>query len=332
MIHVCVVDDDALLLAGMQRVMRRAAPDVRLTLCTSGAEALTILQTQHVDVLISDLRMPGMDGHTLMAAVQRQFPLVARVIMTGDLDPQQAFALQLVAHRIVAKPIDGSTISSIVQELGAAEETTAAARTVPWVEAAATRLAEQRARNITAEVARNNPWLAMLLLQAANGGFVPGAKPTHVDAAVRCLGSAHLSIIAERLRTLGAAAPATCGAITGDRTPSLGVLLTVARENAETRAPFFVARLGASDLSVADFVAIAESAVLLRAAAPATITGAWADRDVVLRTASDAARMGVPLAVVQAVRDSVNEPLCERLSVGAIVQSAFDQCLHGSLR
>ncbi len=340
--RVCLVDDDALVLAGMRRTLRVVAPSITLTLAESGAEALRVLDTQPIDVLVSDLSMPGMNGQTLMATVQSRFPDVARVICTGALDPQESFTLQLVTHRAIVKPVDVSALHGLLQELCHSNGERAhesAHRTpcdLPWAAAAAERLHEQDARSITADVARENPALAMLLLQSANAGFVPCGQPLDVHSAVRALGPVHLSIMHEALWSRSPGDESVSDVMRPPR-HRVGALLALTRDIAERLAPLGVEALhdepqATNALTIPDFIAIAESAALLRAAVPAALSCALPDRQVVLHAARAAACIGVPPAVIQAVRDSVDCSCCERLSPGAAVRWALTLLHDGELQ
>lgn len=81
---VLCVDDEVNILAALKRVLRGAgylvltAPD--------GAQALARLEEVPVDVVVSDMRMPGMDGAALLEQVQQRWPGVARLLLTGHAD------------------------------------------------------------------------------------------------------------------------------------------------------------------------------------------------------------------------------------------------------
>lgn len=78
---VLLVDDEPNVLAGLQRVFYREGYEI---LCAnSGNEALNILRTKPVDVVISDQDMPGMTGTAFLAKVREEFPETIRFILTG---------------------------------------------------------------------------------------------------------------------------------------------------------------------------------------------------------------------------------------------------------
>ena len=81
---VLFVDDEPNLLKALQRLCRREAFSV-LT-ANSGAQALVILAEQDVDLVVSDLRMPGMDGIALFFEVARLYPDIPRILLSGNAD------------------------------------------------------------------------------------------------------------------------------------------------------------------------------------------------------------------------------------------------------
>ena len=54
-----------------------------LTFATSGPEALEHMQQRPYDVIVSDMRMPGMDGRQLLEEVEKRYPQVVRVVLSG---------------------------------------------------------------------------------------------------------------------------------------------------------------------------------------------------------------------------------------------------------
>lgn len=342
MLRICLVDDDALLLSGMQRVLRRAAPSVELTCANSGPEALALLEQQSVDVVLTDLSMPGMDGETLLRHVQARFPHMTRVLSTGALDAYRAFDLQLVAHRSIAKPMPAANLVALLTGFAEWHEQrrllpdSDGDREIAWHSAAAERLRVQ-SRVITADVARQNPWLAMLLLQATHGGFVEAGTPLDVSAAVRALGPARLEIMARRLQQL----PLDGRDVSNSHEPTPHLrasmpLVALTHEIARSVAPAFVPHPegGSDDPQLpAHFVAVAETAAVLRAAAIAMPSDA--DRLLALRVALDAERFGVPRVIVEAIRESVLETEGDVVAPGVVVRWAAallqePDCLHTS--
>jgi CheY-like chemotaxis protein len=75
-------DDDALFLIG--RSIHRALPDAEVALLRDGQSALTYCQKHHIDAIVTDNTMPGMDGLTLARAVRQQNATVPILMVTNS--------------------------------------------------------------------------------------------------------------------------------------------------------------------------------------------------------------------------------------------------------
>jgi response regulator RpfG family c-di-GMP phosphodiesterase len=111
---VLCVDDEANILNALTRVLRRAGHHV-LT-AQGGAEALALLKKQSVDVIISDMRMPQMDGAELLATVAARWPDTVRLLLTGyaDIESTVAAINKGGIYRYLAKPWEDNDLSLTV--------------------------------------------------------------------------------------------------------------------------------------------------------------------------------------------------------------------------
>ncbi len=115
MINVLFVDDEPKVLRGLQRQIDMVVDDWHVVLASGGAEALAILNQQSIDVVIADMRMPGMDGISLLAKVAQRYPHIVRLILTGYANATDALRAANFAHQFLAKPIDADVLVDIVQ-------------------------------------------------------------------------------------------------------------------------------------------------------------------------------------------------------------------------
>jgi diguanylate cyclase (GGDEF)-like protein len=102
-IRVLIVDDEEVVLESLKKIVEHGGYDCLVA--RSGEEALRILQEERVDILICDIRMPGMDGMELLREVRAHFPDVDAMMMTG-FDTRETF-LQVIeagAADFIAKP------------------------------------------------------------------------------------------------------------------------------------------------------------------------------------------------------------------------------------
>ncbi|CCG07180.1 response regulator [Pararhodospirillum photometricum] len=109
MITALVVDDVAVVRMVITKILKRAGHQA-LT-AETGAEALTLAQSHAVDVLITDIWMPDMDGIELLKQFKTRFPRVGRVAMSGGspinaLDDSLSTAVSAGASVVIMKPVD----------------------------------------------------------------------------------------------------------------------------------------------------------------------------------------------------------------------------------
>jgi HD-like signal output (HDOD) protein len=112
---ILFVDDERDLLDGLRARLYKHRHDWNMKFVSSGAEALAAFEQQHVDLVVSDVRMPGMDGGQLLTTVKQRWPTTVRIIVSGYADPVQAVRLTSLAHQYVAKPCDGQQLENIIE-------------------------------------------------------------------------------------------------------------------------------------------------------------------------------------------------------------------------
>lgn len=112
-LRVLFVDDEPRVLEGLVRTLFDLDWDV--SIAHSGREALELLSRHPVDVVISDMRMPGMDGAELLRQVKERFPEAVRVILSGHTEAEAALRAVPVAHQFLSKPCDRDTLTRVVE-------------------------------------------------------------------------------------------------------------------------------------------------------------------------------------------------------------------------
>ena len=113
---VLCVDDESNILSALRRVLRAAGYQVLMA--TGGEAALETLRSGFVDAVISDMRMPGMDGATLLEQVHAGWPQVVRILLTGQADMNSTVAAINRGRilRYLAKPWDEPELLATVHE------------------------------------------------------------------------------------------------------------------------------------------------------------------------------------------------------------------------
>lgn len=112
---ILFVDDEPQMLTALQRVFRGKQFDVKTA--NSGAEALTMLKEQPFDVIISDMRMPEMDGATFLASSIELSPFSRRILLTGYSDQESTIRAinDGQVHQYMSKPWDNATLRETVE-------------------------------------------------------------------------------------------------------------------------------------------------------------------------------------------------------------------------
>jgi CheY-like chemotaxis protein len=108
---VICVDDDALLLEILTRTI---GGDYEVLTSSSGAEALQLIEnSERIQVVVSDHRMPGLSGAQLVQTVREKYPLIVRVLLTGGTDLVEAVAAmnQAGQFRFLLKPATRPVLS-----------------------------------------------------------------------------------------------------------------------------------------------------------------------------------------------------------------------------
>ncbi|WP_218934216.1 HDOD domain-containing protein [Rosistilla ulvae] len=108
------VDDEPQILRAISRMLDCADVDWDFRTAPSGREAIDALQGACVDILVTDMRMPGMDGAELLDHVRRHHPETSRVILSGQADRDTMYRAVLPMHQFLSKPCDAQTLRDVL--------------------------------------------------------------------------------------------------------------------------------------------------------------------------------------------------------------------------
>ncbi len=112
---VLFVDDERLVLDSLSRALRPMRKTLKMYFATSGEEALEIMEQSPVDLIISDMRMPGMDGATLLKEVKKRHPETIRIVLTGQADDEATYRAVCVAHQFLMKPCQPDLLKTVIK-------------------------------------------------------------------------------------------------------------------------------------------------------------------------------------------------------------------------
>ncbi|UZP67336.1 response regulator [Desulfovibrio mangrovi] len=114
-LRVLFVDDEPNVLNGLRLVLRSLRDKWHMAYATNAVEALGMLAGETFDVIISDMRMPGMDGGDLLAEVQQRYPHMLRIILSGYSDQAMIMKTVKPAHQFLSKPCNHKELEEVVE-------------------------------------------------------------------------------------------------------------------------------------------------------------------------------------------------------------------------
>jgi signal transduction histidine kinase/CheY-like chemotaxis protein len=111
---ILIVDDEAGVLLTTRAILQQEGYDVEAA--ASGVEAVEAIRQRHYDLVLTDLKMPGIDGLGVLAEVRKRSPLTVTVMMTGYGSVVSALdAVQLGAYEYLLKPIEVEDLKQAVR-------------------------------------------------------------------------------------------------------------------------------------------------------------------------------------------------------------------------
>ena len=113
--RILILDDEHDILDIYQEILARLPSQPEIHTSDHGARAIALLESEHFNLLLADLRMPQMDGFQVLAIVRRKFPSLRVVVMTGAEDEQfRARAYAMGIDLYLEKPKTGKEIINFV--------------------------------------------------------------------------------------------------------------------------------------------------------------------------------------------------------------------------
>src|SRR5438309_5402384 len=119
--RVLIVDDDPALLEALPQALRLRMSGVMVDTADSAAAALDRITAQDYDAIVTDIKMPGMDGLALLAEIRGRRPDTPTLMITGHGEDDLAVhALRKGAYDLIQKPIDRDHfVASLCRAIGA---------------------------------------------------------------------------------------------------------------------------------------------------------------------------------------------------------------------
>lgn len=201
--RVLFVDDEVRILEGLRRMLRAMRNDWEMEFASGGQAALDMMAARSFDVIVSDMRMPEMDGATLLEQVRECYPEVVRIVLSGHTEMATALRVVPIAHQFLAKPCDPEMLrlaidrachlqallndSSVRRAVGALGDLPALPRTYDALTHA---LADpETSLHAIAGIVEQDVGISAKILQLANSSFFGTSQPVaSIQTAIGYLG------------------------------------------------------------------------------------------------------------------------------------------------
>jgi HD-like signal output (HDOD) protein len=201
--RILFVDDEPEVLQALRVSLYARRKEWEIHLARGGEEGRALLATHNFDVLVTDLRMPGLDGTALIAQARCDSPSTVRIVLSGYADEDRSAQLLSLAHRYLSKPCEHTRLEQCIDRCLATQSliqservrarlgTIGALPSMPATFAALQKvLADPKAdSNRIASVILKDPAISAKVLQVCNSAFFRLPKRiTKIQQAVSYLG------------------------------------------------------------------------------------------------------------------------------------------------
>ena len=115
--RILFVDDESQILRSVTRLFMDTEYEV--ITAESGKEALIILENEEIDVIVSDMKMPKMNGYELLSEVKKRFPNIVRIVLSGFSDERAVYdALQKnISKLYILKPWENNVLINTIEKV-----------------------------------------------------------------------------------------------------------------------------------------------------------------------------------------------------------------------
>jgi putative nucleotidyltransferase with HDIG domain len=189
--RILFVDDNPLILQGLRRLLHGMREEWELEFAESGMAALALMGERPFDGVVTDLKMPGMNGADFLTEVLKHHPQTVRLVLSGHSEQELTYRCVGVAHQCLSKPCDPETLRRTIQRTiqsnhspknEAIRKLVAHLDRLPTIPALYTEMMERLRDPETcvedvAAIVRKDPALTAKLLQLVNSAFFGLSRP-----------------------------------------------------------------------------------------------------------------------------------------------------------
>lgn len=205
--RVLFVDDEEDLLLGLRSSTRRHRKRFDFDFANSGVEALGKLEEQHFDVVVSDMRMPGMNGVELLTEIARRHPHVVRIVLSGEAGSDLLLNAVHATHQWLSKPCEVDVLTealdnavryrSVLHHQGVLRAVSEmdVLPSPPLLYGRLMEVATSPDASVgrIADLVKEDPAAIAKVLQLANSAFAAGGHVADIETAIVRIGTTNLS-------------------------------------------------------------------------------------------------------------------------------------------
>jgi YesN/AraC family two-component response regulator len=115
--NILFVDDEQRLLDGLARMLRPQRHIWNMQFVLGGKAAIAQLDASRFDIIVCDMRMPDVDGMTVLRHVRDHHPSTVRIALSGQTDLATMTQTVTVVHQFIAKPCDAARLRSVLERV-----------------------------------------------------------------------------------------------------------------------------------------------------------------------------------------------------------------------
>ena len=115
--RILFVDDELRILQSLERLLRPYRRELEATFANGGEAALAIMDACHFDVLVTDIRMPKVDGIAVLQYAKTKHPHIIRLAFSGQTDLESMIRSACLAHQFLAKPCGVEMLREVINRI-----------------------------------------------------------------------------------------------------------------------------------------------------------------------------------------------------------------------
>jgi len=202
--RILFVDDEPRMLDALRDRLRKQRARWDMVFCSNAAEALAAFDRAPFDIVVSDMRMPVLDGPELLEQIKARSPRTVRIILSGQADPAATLRAIDASHQFLSKPCEAHALRAVLERVCELDAllTTEQARDLagsldrlppsPAIGAALVAAASRPGVSVSelSAIIVRDPALAAMVLRLVNSAYFELAQPVaSIPDAVSYLGA-----------------------------------------------------------------------------------------------------------------------------------------------